>query len=75
MDNGTTSHSEGAHKLMLSATDKKILGVCGGLAEYFRIDPTLVRVGWIIITALSGFIPGIIAYVVAAVIIPAPARD
>lgn len=56
-------------KLHLS-TDKKLSGVCGGIAEYFSIDPTVVRVAWVLVTVLSGFFPGIIAYIAAAIIIP-----
>jgi len=43
-------------------------GVCGGIAEYFDIDPTLVRLGWALFCALGG--SGILAYIIAAVIIP-----
>ena len=43
-------------------------GVCGGIAEYFNIDPTLVRLGWVLFCALVG--SGIIAYIIAAIIIP-----
>ncbi len=47
---------------------KKIAGVCGGLAEYFEIDPTLIRLGWAVV---SCFVPvGILAYIAAALIIP-----
>jgi phage shock protein C len=56
-------------KLYLSE-DKKLAGVCGGVGEYFDIDPNLVRLAWILITILTGIVPGIIAYIVAAVIIP-----
>lgn len=56
-------------KLYLSK-DKKILGVCGGIAEYFELDPSLVRLGWIIMTILTGIIPGVIAYFVSAIVIP-----
>ena len=53
----------------LYKSDNKILaGVCGGIAEYFNIDPTLVRLGWILFCALGG--SGVLAYVIAAVIIP-----
>ena len=45
-----------------------ICGVCGGIAEYFRIDPTLVRLVWVIFSAMGG--SGILAYVVAAIIMP-----
>ena len=43
-------------------------GVCGGIAEYFNIDPTLVRLGWVVFCALGG--SGVLAYIVAALIIP-----
>ena len=49
--------------------EKKMLcGVCAGVAEYFDIDPTLVRVAWIIFCAMGG--SGFLAYLVAALIIP-----
>lgn len=57
-------------KLYLSTSDKKISGVCGGIAEYFDIDVTLVRIAWIVLTIISGVIPGIVGYIIAAVIIP-----
>ena len=47
---------------------KKIEGVCGGIAEYLNIDPTLVRLAWILFTACGG--AGILAYIIAAIIIP-----
>lgn len=47
---------------------KKLDGVCGGIAEYFDIDPTLIRLLWIVFTACGG--SGIIAYIIAAIIIP-----
>jgi phage shock protein C len=45
-----------------------LCGVCGGIAEYFDIDPTLVRLVWVIITLMGG--AGILAYIIAAIIIP-----
>lgn len=47
---------------------KKLAGVCGGLAEYFEIDPTLVRLGWALVSLFAG--TGIVAYVVAAIVMP-----
>ena len=47
---------------------KKLCGVCGGIAEYFGIDPTLVRLAWVLFCALGG--SGILAYIIAAIIIP-----
>ena len=58
-------------KLKRSLTDRKISGVCGGIAEHFGIDSTLVRLGWAAIT-LFACGTGIIAYIIAALIIPEP---
>ena len=55
-------------KLYLSDTDKKLFGVCGGLAEYFGIDSTLVRVGYIILVFAFG--TGILAYFLCALCMP-----
>ena len=54
-------------RLYRSSNQKMLCGVCGGIAEYFDIDPTLVRLVWAM-TALAGL--GILPYIVAAVIIP-----
>ena len=48
--------------------NKMIDGVCGGIAEYFGIDPTLVRLGWVLFCALGG--SGFLAYIIAAIISP-----
>lgn len=47
---------------------KMVDGVCGGVAEYFGLDPTLVRLAWALFTAMGG--SGIIAYIICAVVIP-----
>lgn len=54
----------------LYKSDENIMidGVCSGIAEYFGLDPTLVRLGWIAFCALGG--SGILAYLIAAVVIP-----
>jgi phage shock protein C len=57
-------------RLMRSSVDCKISGVCGGFAEYFAIDSTLVRLLWVLISFFSGIIPGIIAYFVAWMVMP-----
>jgi len=58
-------------RLTRSTTDRKIAGVCGGLAEYFNVDATLVRVIWAILTIIPGCIVlGIVAYLVAWFIMP-----
>lgn len=57
-------------RLMRSKTNRMVAGICGGIGEYFNIDPNLIRVLWIVITVLSGFLPGILAYILVWVIIP-----
>jgi len=56
-------------KLYLSK-DKKIAGVCGGIAEYFDVDPTIIRLAWVLLTVFTMFFVGIVAYIIAALIIP-----
>lgn len=55
-------------KLYKSATDKKLCGVCGGIAEYFDIDSTLVRLIWLVLTCCGG--SGLLVYIIAAIIMP-----
>ena len=55
-------------KVYRSTTDRKILGICAGIGEYFGVDPTLVRLGLALLTIAGG--SGILAYIVAALLIP-----
>ena len=55
-------------QLYKSNENKMVAGVCGGIAEYFGIDPTLVRLGWVLLCAMGG--SGFLAYLISAVIIP-----
>lgn len=55
-------------RLYKSSTNKVLCGVCGGIGEYFNIDPTLVRLAWIVFCALGG--SGFVAYIIAAIVIP-----
>ena len=60
-----------AKRLARSATDRKIGGVCGGLAEYFSVDSTAVRILWVVLSIFPGAIVcGVLAYVVAWLIMP-----
>lgn len=59
-----------AKKLTKSLTDRKVFGVCAGLAEYFDTDPTLARVGFLFFTVLTGFIPGLVLYFLMGLIMP-----
>jgi len=55
-------------KLYKSSKNKIIDGVCAGIAEYFNIDPTLVRIGLVLFSAMGG--AGILAYIIMAIIMP-----
>lgn len=60
-------------RLYRSRSDRFIAGVAGGMAEYFRIDPTLVRLLWVAAGLMHGL--GVIAYLIAMVVIPEEGRD
>ena len=55
-------------RLCKSNTNKKICGVCGGIAEYLNTDPTLIRLAFLLVAAIAG--SGILAYFVAALVMP-----
>ena len=55
-------------RLYKSSTDKKVCGLCGGIAIYFDVDPTVIRLIWVIFTLVGG--SGLIAYIIAAIIMP-----
>lgn len=57
-------------KKLYRSKNKIMAGVCGGIGDYTGIDPTLVRLLWVVFTVLTGIFPGILAYIIAAVIIP-----
>ncbi len=57
-------------RLYRSERDVKVSGVLAGIAEYAEVDPTLVRLVYVLVTAFSGVFPGVIAYVVLALVIP-----
>lgn len=56
-------------KLYKSRNDKKISGVCAGIAEFFGIDPTLIRLLWAVVTLFTVG-TGVLAYIICAIIIP-----
>jgi phage shock protein C len=56
-------------KRLYKSQEKKLCGVCAGIAEYFNIDPTIVRLIWVVITCASVG-GGLIAYVICALIMP-----
>lgn len=55
-------------KLYKSSKNKMLDGVCAGVAEYFNIDPTLVRIGLVLFSAMGG--AGILAYIIMAIVMP-----
>ena len=57
-----------AKRLYRSRKDRQIAGVCGGIADYFAIDPTLVRILWVIFALAGG--PGLILYIILALVVP-----
>ena len=57
-------------RLVRPRANRKIAGVCAGMAEYFDLDVTLVRVLWIIITFFTGIVFGVVGYIVAWIVMP-----
>ncbi|WP_082789129.1 PspC domain-containing protein [Desulfolucanica intricata] len=57
-------------KLTRSRFHRMIGGVCGGIAEYFGLDPTLVRIAYVVLSIISVAFPGILVYILAWIIIP-----
>lgn len=56
--------------LYRSETNKKWAGIIGGIGEYYEVDPTLLRLAWILFVIITGIVPGLLAYFVAALIVP-----
>lgn len=59
-------------KKLTKSNNKSLCGVCGGIAEYFELDPTLVRVGYIALSFFSASFPGLLLYVILALVMPGP---
>ncbi len=57
-------------KLYRSKTERRLAGVCGGIAVYFNIDPTIVRLIWAFVSLMSASVPGILIYVICALVVP-----
>ena len=55
-------------KRLTKSYDRKLCGVCGGIAEYLNIDPTIVRLIWLLLVLCAG--TGMLAYIIAASIMP-----
>lgn len=62
-------------QLRRSRTDKMIAGVCGGIAEWLGFDPTIVRIAYVLISIFSAAFPGILVYIILAIVIPEKYED
>lgn len=57
-------------RLYRSRTNRVFAGICGGVGEYAGIDPTVLRLLWLLVVIFTGFFPGALAYIVAVLVIP-----
>lgn len=58
------------NKLTRSSSNKVLAGVCAGIADYFGLDPTLVRAGYVLLSVLSAAFPGLFVYIILMVVLP-----
>lgn len=58
------------NKRLTRSNNKMIAGVCSGIAEYFELDPTLVRVGYLLLSFCSAAFPGLLLYIILVVVMP-----
>lgn len=57
-------------KKLYRSSDRKLAGVCGGIAEYLEVDPTVVRILYLLLTLFSIAFPGILLYIILWIMIP-----
>jgi phage shock protein C len=57
-------------RLYRSDHNKVFAGICGGLGEYLNIDPVVLRLVWVLVVIFTGFVPGVLVYIIAYFIIP-----
>ncbi|MBI2418240.1 MAG: PspC domain-containing protein [Ignavibacteriales bacterium] len=55
--------------------DKKIAGVCGGIAEWMGLDPTMVRIAYVLVSIFSVGFPGILVYIILWIVMPPPESE
>ena len=61
---------EKPQRLTRTIQDKMLGGVCGGLAKYFKLDPTLARLGYVFLSIISAAFPGLLIYIIMWIIVP-----
>jgi len=57
-------------RLIRSRTDRMIAGVCGGLAEYFDLDVSIIRILFVVLTIFTAAFPGILVYIIMWIVVP-----
>ena len=57
-------------RLYRSDANKIFAGVCGGIGEYFVVDPVVVRLIWLLVVVFTGMVPGLLVYILAVYIVP-----
>ena len=57
-------------KKLYRSSNRVMAGVCGGIAEYFDIDPTLIRVAYVVLSLFSATFPGVLLYIILMILIP-----
>ncbi len=62
-------------KKLTRSANKMLAGVCGGLAEYFNIDPTIVRICYVALSIFSAGFPGLLLYIIMALLMPLPKAE
>ena len=62
--------AERPKRLYRSRTDRQLTGVLGGVSDYLRMDPSFVRIAYVILTILTGFVPGLFLYLIMTFIVP-----
>jgi phage shock protein PspC (stress-responsive transcriptional regulator) len=67
--------ADAPRRLYRSRTDRKLFGVLGGLADFFGLDPSLVRIVYAVVTVFTAFVPGILLYWLMVFIVPLEAKN
>ena len=57
-------------KKLYRSSNRILAGVCGGIAEYFDIDPTLIRVAYVVLSLFSAAFPGVLLYIILMILVP-----
>ena len=57
-------------KKLLRSSNRSLAGVCGGIAEYFAVDPTLIRIAFVLLSLFSACFPGLLVYIIMMVLMP-----